>query len=223
MKFHPFAIFALSTFLISCATTHPGNEGKSLSDSPTMPLKISAKTIEGQSSKAFQLVEVTLENTSDDWLRIHHSEVLINNPAESKISVVLGQDLKVWAEATMAKEKQEAHNDDMVKAGILVAGTTAAILGAGKGDRGLTEAGAAVVVGTYTWAAADVINASLKEAQGVDKIPETHLYKEVSIPSKMFLRRWVLLNKPSDRILQKLAVQFETVDGTKDTYVIPLL
>lgn len=223
MKIKTSLILTLSATMIACATTHPGMEGKSVNATPTIPLKISARTVENQSKGAFQLVEVTLENTSDDWVRIDHSEVLINDPAESKVSVVMGDDLKVWAEAVITKEKQEAHNKAMVQTGILAAGTAAAVLGAGRGDRGLATAGAAAMVGTYAWAAADVISASVDAAQGVKKVPETHLYKQVSIPGKMYLRRWVLMNKPADRIIQRVALQFETVDGTKDVYVVPLL
>lgn len=214
--------YMIVLLMTACASTHPGNIGESISPQAKLPLKISAESIDAKKNESFQLIDLTLENTSDAWLKINRTQVLIGDPAESKLSVVLGSDLKDWAQAVSFKQKQDQHNTEMAQMGLLGVGTAAALMGGYRGDSGLATAGAAVAVGTYGWVLTDAISSSINEAQRSEKIPDNHLYHSASIPSKMFLRRWVLINKPVGQVLNKLVIEFETVEGEKDTYAINL-
>ena len=215
-------LMALTLFLAGCATTHPGNEGISLSKDVHLPLKVSAQTIDNPKDESFQLIEITVENMSDEWLRINHSEVIIPDPATSKLSLVFGKDLTDWAQAMEFRLAKDNHNKELLQASLLGAGAVAAIAGEATDNKGLAAAGVITVTGTYAWAATDVILQSRKSAEQSQKVPENHLYRPFSVPGKMFLRRWVLLNKPTKTVVQNLVVQLENVAGEKETYEIKL-
>ena len=221
MKLHqPVCIFSL-VILTACASTHPGKKGYSLKGT-TIPIKISAQNIDYDPKGAFQLIEVTLENPSNDWVKIAHTEVVIANPAESKISVVLGKDLKYWAEAMNERYKIKQHNQEMLQTGLLAAGAVAAVAGVKDGNSNLASAGAGLMTATYGWAVADVISTKIDLAEQSDKSPENHLYHPFSLPSQLFLRRWILINKPVGQHVNKLVIEFETVEGEKDLYEISI-
>lgn len=207
-------------FLFSCASIHPGNEGHSVLNGKKLPIKVSAQTIDDPKGEAFQLMEITIENLSDDWLRISRAEVIISNPAESKLSVVLGKDLHSWAQAMEARLKKDEYNKQLLQAALLTGGSIA--MSSSKQNPGSTAAiaGAVSVLGTSVWAVSDVLSKSYDSATQGSKIPENHLYEPFSVPGKMFLRRWILFNKPSTDVIGKLVVEFETAEGEKDTYEI---
>ncbi len=222
MKYLLICMIALVNLFIGCATTHPGNEGKSTAKEPIIPLKISAQTIDDARGESFQLIELTLENTSENWLRIARSQIVISNPAESKLSVVLGKDLRDWAQAMELRLKKDEHNRQLLQVGLVTAGAAAVVAGTHNNDSSVATVGMATLVGTSAWAVTDVIRQSYRTAQQVDKIPENHLYQAFSVPGKMFLRRWILLNKPSNSLVTTLVIALETVEGEKEHYEIKL-
>ncbi len=218
MKFKLILTLALSAFALSCASTHPGFEGSAVS-ATQIPIKVSAQTIDNNPKDPFQLIEVTFENTSEEWLRINQSQVVINNPAKSRVSVVLGQDLVDWAQAIEIRKKKEEHNKKLLQTGLLVGG---AILAGVYSDSPLGTTGAGVVVATSIWAISDDIIKNIRNAESVNKIPDTHLNRSTMIPGENFIRRWVLLNRPTNTYISRLFIQIKTVDGAKGTYEIKL-
>lgn len=222
MRLQAVIILFLPILLISCATTHPGNEGKSLEKESHLPLKVSAQTIENAKGESFQLIEVTLENTSENWLKVNRSQIVIDNPAESKLSVVVGKDLRDWAQAMELRLQKDEHNKKLLQLGLVTAGAVAAVAGAKSNNAALGTVGTVTFLGTYAWAVTDVIRQSYKAAEQSEKVPENHIYQPFSVPGKMFLRRWVLLNKPSQNLVNNLVIELETIEGKKDSYEIKL-
>ena len=220
MTFKILTAATLSLTLFSCASTHPGTTGKSRTEPTKIPITISAQTIDNPDGETFELVEVTIENKSEDWVRINHTEVVISNPAESKLSIVMDNDLRDWSEAMAARMRKDSYNQQLLQAGLILAGVATAASG-GKGST-LATVGGITVVGTYGWAVGDALEQSYNTATGVDKIPSNHLYRSYSVPGKMFIRRWVLINKPSKVVIKNLVLKIETVDGEKEYYDIPL-
>lgn len=215
MKSRLIILAAVTAFLFSCASTHPGEQGKSIAGKK-LPLAISAENIDNPNGEAFQLIEVTVENTSDDWLRISDAKAVISNPAESKLSVVMGKDLQSWAEAMEVRLKKDEYNRKLLQVGLMGAG---AIASGGKNDT-VSAIGAVTLIGTAAWAVSDVIKHSYNLATQSEKAPENHLYRPFSVPGKMFQRRWILFNKPSKTVIKNLVLEFETAEGEKGTYEI---
>jgi hypothetical protein len=208
----------IALFLTACASTHPGTEGKPLNNDSNIPIIISAENIDLDSTQPFQLIDLTIENKSNDWLRIKRSEVLISDPGKSKLSVVVGQDLKDWAQATQFKLQKDDHNNQMLQLGLLTASSVA--LGSKDSNPTLQTVGALGLIGTSAWVTSDVLKQALRNANQSEKVPENHLYHSFSVPGKMFTRKWVLLNKPVDTVIKTLYVEIETVDGAKESYAI---
>lgn len=236
MKNFKISFLALTCiFIISCATTHPGHIGHSINSTPVLPLVLSAKSIENNFKDSYQILEITLENTSDEWVKLNNNEVIISDPGTSKLSVVLGSDLKDWAQSRMLKEQKDKQNAEVIQAALITAGAIAIIAASSKGGgssassgpmfnsmNDVQTAGAITYLGGIGWVLSDAFSKSYLEASGVNKVPENHLYQSFSIPGKMFSRKWVLLNKPVNTRIDKLILQMETIEGKKDTYELVL-
>lgn len=219
MKFKLILTLTVSAFLFSCASTHPGKEGSSISGTSRLPIKISAQTIDKNEKDPFQLIEVTFENTSDEWLRISKNSVVINNPSESKISVVLGQDLVDWANAMEQRRKKEEHNKKLLQTGLIIG---SALIGGANKDNSVGAAAGVTMLATTVWMVTDSVQQQIRKAEGINQVPDTHLNHSVMIPGKTFIRRWVLLNKPSNTLINRLIIKTETTEGQKELYAIDL-
>lgn len=208
--------------LTSCASIHPGNFAKQAGESQNIPLVISGETIESELGSPYQLVQVTFENTSDTWVRIVESNISLDDLNGSKISVVVGNDLKFWAEAMEAQKKVDDQNKEILQASLALAGAGTMVGGSIKGNSKAVVAGSAVLAGSSVWSAADGITKSKKAANQAPAVPETHLYSPTTVPPKLFLRRWVLLNKPVTEEVHKLVFSIETEKSERATYVIAI-
>lgn len=216
MKRHLLIIQAVLVLILSgCASTHPGQMASELSGKATAALNISAQNIEASAKDSFQLVEVTIENPSDEWIKVSNAKVIINDP---KLAVVLGQDLRDWAQAMNYRIKKDEHNKQLALGGLALAGAAAAASGSSNNNSGVATAGALLLVGTYAWAINDTINQTLRNAEGVPQTPENHLYTNTSVPGKMFTRKWLLLKKPTGLLINTLVFEIETAEGKKATY-----
>lgn len=210
------SIIALS----ACATIHPGETGEAVGPENISGLVVSAESIENKPAQAFQLIEVTFENTKDDWIRINHIELYNPNSSENKVSAIVGADLKTWTEAMKYKMSMDSHNDDMVKSALLGTGYA---LAAGNGkDSNAAAVGVAMMVGTVAWAVTDSIKFGLDQATQSEKVPENHLYRSFAVPGKMFMRRWLLVNRPSGQVIKNLVLLVETLEGQKEYVQIKL-
>jgi hypothetical protein len=217
-------LFIFANLVISCATTHPGQIANQLT-SHNFPIKVSARTIENRAidtfKESFQLIEVTFENTSEAWFKIHSNHILIDDPANSHLSVVLGNDLASWANAMKFQMKKDQYNEELAL-GTLSAAASVAILSSNNRNSSAFALGSIALAGTSIWAVSDALVASYDSATQVEKIPENHLYKACSIPARMFVRRWVLLNKKSNTRINNLAFELETIEGEKETYFVKM-
>lgn len=218
---HGFAI-TLMIAMSACASVHPGEMARRNDGSSPLPLDVSVNTIDVEKGSPFQLVQVTYENTSDDWVRISKAEALTGDSAKNHINVVVGKDLVAWAEAVAAKEDLERQNQEILQTTALVAGAATSVAGAASGNETLETAGLAVVMGTSVWAAADVFSARKRQANSPRLIPESHLYAETIVPPKMFIRRWILFSKPTNTLLPWVVFSVETAEGKKATYTLQM-
>lgn len=207
---------SLTLLVMGCATTHPGAIGSSLKNNLNLPVKISAETIDGGINDAFQLISVTFENTSDRWVKISSARFALNGP--TNISVVTGEDLQQWGQAMQFKLLKDQHNKEVAQTIILTGGTIAM----SSNDKGTRLAGALATLGVLGWAVTDVVTTSYNKATQAEQFPENHLSHPFSVPGKLFVRRWILINKPSNTMVEKIVVDVETISGEKDSYEIAI-
>lgn len=215
-------ILALSLLAISCASKHPGNMGASLSDKKSIDITVSGKTSEGKYDSAFQLIEVTVENNTAEWVRIDRVEVVIEDPSKSKISAVVGADLDSWVEAKNSQDALDNHNAEMAALGVAAAGTAVAVAGAKNKNANATKGGLIALYGTTGYMAGRDLSKAKSNVESAQKVPSTHLYHPFSVPGKMFMRKWILMNKPVGVVIDNLVLEFETVEGKKERYAIKI-
>jgi hypothetical protein len=212
-------IFVLLFFgLVGCATTHPGNIGTPTSVNRKIPITVSAQSIDASSRDVFQLVEITVENNSDSWVRFSREEVAMSDELKTKLSVVLGRDLHDWGQAKAFQLNKDEHNRGLLQGAVLGVG----IVAAGSNNSDTSALGAAAFAGGYVWAVSDIVKADFRKAEGVKGVPENHFYSPYSVPPRMFIRRWLLLNKPVNALVTELVVEFETVEGERERYAVNL-
>ncbi|MES2801825.1 MAG: hypothetical protein V4654_04990 [Bdellovibrionota bacterium] len=206
---------------LSCASTHPGKEAMPLEGQKDLQMKISVLPVEQEAKSAFEMFEITIENLNEDWLRIDKT-TLLTDPSVSKVSVVVGNDLKSWAEATAYQNNIDHHNKDMALAGTTAAGSLLMVAGGVSKSDNLATAGAVTYLAGLTWAVTDTISSARTQSMGVRKVPSSHIYEPFAVPGKMFLRKWILVNKPPGLVMNNMVLQFETVSGEKTIYEIKL-
>lgn len=213
----------LAVFLSSCATTHPGNRATRLDASQQGPeLDISVKEIENQSGDTFGLFDVTFENLEDDWAKIETVDVLISENDVDKVAVVVGKDLDAWTEAMKNKIEQESYNEGLLLGSLAAAGAVASALTSdSQSDAGKTvnAAGTTLVAGTLSYVVYDALKAARESVNGARRTPENHIYYSFTVPGKMFVRRWVLLKKPSKAVFDKVSFRVKTIDGRAADYM----
>ena len=215
----------LPAFAAGCASVHPGNSAKAETANAKIPLKVSAELGDRQDGQGYALIYVTFENVGDRWAKITETNVKFANGDASKLSVVVGQDLVDWASAVETTRELEKHNRSVVETALLIAGG-AAVIGAGGHDgaaaslaRGI---GAAAVVGTGAYMVGNSIADAKHRQERTSWVPEHHLYQPFAVPAKLFVRRWILINKPASENLKTLAFEVKTAEGEKEVYNVSL-
>lgn len=204
-------LFALAAALTGCATVHEGHKAKVATGDSIPGLEISAQETSGGEGGAFALYTVTFENLSDQWVRIDTVEVEMSPEMAKTHSVVVGDDLVAWAEANEDKQRLEKYNTDWIKTGLYSVGIVAALAG-GKNSVA-RPAGLALLGGTALYDVGSKVVDKRNSIIAGKTVPSKHLYAPFAVPGKLFLRRWVLINKPSNSELSNLALAVKTVDG----------
>ncbi len=209
---------SISATLAACAHTHPGQEAESRLNK--LPLKVSARTIDGANGDTFQLIEVTVENLNEEWLKIERTEVVLAENPTHPLAVITGPELSDWAKAMDYRQQRDHQNAQVASTAIGLVTLTSLTSGAYNGSAG--SVGRAVMVGTLSWAVADSIAYATRRHQHEERTPDDHLYTAFTVPGKMFLRKWVLINKPTNSRVNKLVLDFESSKGEEDRYVVAL-
>jgi hypothetical protein len=185
-------------------------------------LAVSAESV-GDAADSFELIYVTFENKGDRWIKIEDVEVPIEPKDIDKISVVVGKDLTDWASAVEEREKLRQHNKEVALASVAAVGAVAAIATSkseSNTGKAVNATGGALVAGALSYALVDTISNSRTIANSPKKVPENHIYQPFSVPGKLFIRKWLLINRPSGMKIDELVLSVKTIDGERERYVV---
>ena len=213
--------------LSHCASVHPGNDAVRYQGNE-LPLRVSAESIENDPDDAQALVELTFENKGAEWVKIDHVEVVLNGEAAKHYGVVVGKDLVSWAEARNEKLKlEEQHRQAILGVlaltNVALAATSTIIDDKSPGavaSRDLSLQTANNLVDASTNEKADATRRQLEDA--VRWSPSHHVYEPFAVPGKLFLRRWLLLTKPTNVKLGRVVFNLHTSAGEETMYVVDL-
>ena len=209
-------------FLAACASIHEGNKAKTVKGETIEGLTVSAVDSSPSLNDPFALFTLTFENSKMDWLRIDSAEVELDENEAKVLSVVVGQDLRDWGTASRERLEKEKRNNRLTQIGLIALGTLASLSGNHDGNSTLESAGIMTAAAGWGWALHDSIKNSSTSGIGLSRFPEHHLYSPFAIPGTMYLRKWVLLNRPSRYKIHSLALKIHTVDGHESHLVIPI-
>lgn len=107
-------------------------------------------------------------------------------------------------------------NREMAQLGLASLGAVAAVGGAAQGNRNMAVGGTALVAGVAAVSAADEISMKRGKATNPNFVPDQHIYRPFSVPGRLFVRKWILLNKKVSQRINALPLEITYVDGKKE-------
>lgn len=211
----------MPALLAACASKEPGLTAAPRAGNP-LPLKITAVAVDEYSDEFNSVVSLTFQNTGERW--IHVDEVGLDFANESSIqqNVILGEDLKAWAESYKIRKQVENFNDSLGITAAILGGTLVAIVSGKSGDTKTAAVGGAVATGASGYQAIKFFRTNRQIAEVGEIVPDGHVYRSFSIPPKGYARRWFLLNTPQKLIVKKFAMNVHSVELGEGGYEVPL-
>jgi hypothetical protein len=177
-------------------------------------LVVHGRELVSLSSANFGVLEFTLENPTDHWVRIEQAHVDFAGPgANAGVTPVAADDIGAWQHAIEQRNTVRAVNTEMAL-DLLALG---AAVGASRRHAGPARAAA---VGVALGAAMVGGAASSHE----DLYPDDHIYAvPIAIPPGLFARRWIVFNTGAvaNRIcLDRAVLDYETADHRRERVVL---
>lgn len=217
------AIIALcAVFMSACASTHPGTKGTHVRGARSVPLIVSAEKQDAWSTDHYTFVTFTVENDSDDMLRVKNSEMDLGSGARRAGSVIVGQDLVEWAKAHEAEMERSQHNKKVAQNALLVGGLGVGILGAATHAPSLAILGLGAAAGGAGWSIVSGMRAGIRNAKNPKKVPREHVYAPFTVPAGMIVRKWAVIQHPRSREIKRVNLSLKLVQGVEETYAIAL-
>ncbi len=198
------------------------SDGQSNKRRHSAGLIVSGTTLDENNSESFSMISLTFENKNEEWMRFDRIEVLIDEDAAKYVSVVKGKDLLDWASAMESRERLKRQRDEVAQLSLAALGAATAVVAAHNNDANAAYAGLGVMAGTQGWAISDALRYRKDWAQNPSAVPSEHVTTPFAVPGKMFLRRWLLLNKPSSKSVSVLPLALHTVDGRRQVVMVKL-
>lgn len=214
-----FVSISLFFFLAACASVH-GNLNAVHKTGVDLPVKITAQEVEEYSDHYHRMIDFTFENTSGRWMRFEDVEFDFSNAMGVEHNIIVGEDLKAWAESYRIKKSIENYNDSLGIAATILTGaflTVASTFDSNAARLGMGMQAAGTGVALYKGVSAAKLNAQVSSL-----VPDGHAYRSFSIPPKGFARRWMLVNTPQKMIVKKFTLSLKSVEKGNASYTVPL-
>jgi hypothetical protein len=209
-----------------CASIHRGiyavpidQQGQELDEKQsTLGMMISCRKDRTYSDDGYTFLQLTLENKSNDWIRIREAYVDFGYQSYNQnIKIISGQDLATWYEATEERIRVQEFNLGVFLA---VLGTVGAIAAHSDSD-GVAAMGALTHLGAVTSLTALEIQSNIREIESAKIFPESHLLAgDTSIPPGLFLRKFILFHTGDQKIakgFKHFFLTYQTESGQAET------
>jgi len=150
-------------------------------------LIISGQLDHDLSSTYFGVVNVVLENRSDQWIQVKDLSLSFPQAAQNKnISVVGGNMFKAWSVADQHRRDYNSKRNTLIAG--LIGGALAA---SSKDDQKLRNLGAGLALGAVAVSATKGKNFKKLKAT----LPSTHLLSgDIVVPPGLFIKKWIVFN-----------------------------
>ena len=209
--------------MMGCASYQPGSEVKISKGEHPRNVPISAYVDNDMSTDEFTVLQFVWGNKNKDWVRIKNVRLdLDNKELKKSINILVGEDLRTWADSLSHKLKVDNFNRQMFMNSLALIGTATMVAGGAKGNQDMAVGGAAL---TSAVIGIDAINKVMDEINHIERaalIPYTHLYNPFSVPPGLYTKKWIVLEAYEDEIPEKLYFDVEYLDGRKVRYNVIL-
>jgi hypothetical protein len=171
------------------------------------------------SSKHFGLINLTIENQSDQWKRVRNVRISFGGEdADSKAQVLVGKGLASWAEAVQHLDLIHRHNRGIVLASLALAGALVAGAGAAAGENIVGGVALGASLGAASALKVTELGDRVRDLENPSIVPANHLLAgELEIPPKLFVRRFLVVDtsNPETPRLEKLRLTYDVGDETE--------
>ncbi len=202
------SIICLFIFCTSCASVHSGsyavpvNQVNSDTTKKTSieeglqaesELIISGKLKRQLSSKFFAFIDLTFENTSQEWVRLTDIKIDFGSEeANENINFTYGTDLSVWFKSTQKRNKIRNYNQQLAIG--VITGLGAGIA-AGSNNSNIQSLGLMTATAGATVLSVNEFNKIQSKIEDAEIFPENHLFaKDFIIPPGLFDKKWLVIN-----------------------------
>lgn len=207
-----FYLTILSLILAACATTHDGSMAKSESKD----ILISVLHKPDLSDKYYQFFEYTIENATSSWKTV---QIVDADFSGENTEALTDDNLSAWIEGAELKLKKAQYNQDLLLGSMAAIGGITALSSHNGGIQSaglVTLAGAAAATSaTHLSRQKDKANSGIKGENGTVNVPKTHVFVPSKIAPESYIRRWIVLKRPSVKATPKKVSNFTS---SKDLY-----
>jgi len=222
----------LGACLWSCASIQNGylarplDERGQLSSQRQTPsgLVISGEERAIYASRNFGFVEVTLENTSADWVRVQELQLDFGDAVRDEgVFMPGGDDVNAWYFATVQRNDIRDTNEAHALAALLLIGSAVGKVAAASDEPALAGAGTALALGASTAALAGAVDSDVQAAEQVQPLPGAHLLRvPFAVPPGLFAKKWVLLNtRPDVPCITAMRISMVLEGGEREQVLLP--
>src|SRR5688572_2295368 len=215
-------------FAPGCATVASGNYGRpidadgKLASSRRTPagLEISARELRSMASAHFGCVEVTIENKTDEWVRIERIGLGFGSAQrDQRVFIPWGRELVSWELAIAERNAVRRANTDTAL--MLTAAGGGALAAAGE-SRGARAAGGLIALGALSTAFATDIDRRASGATDIRPFPEAHLLDvPIAVPPGLFSSRFIVLNTQSSApCVHSMVLDYDTAKGQRERVLV---
>jgi len=169
------AFFALATLTSSCASTHPGQMGKTIAGDDHGEMQVSGKKEEDYSDDYYSFITFTIENKSDEILRIKSAEIEFDAQAAPTANILVGDDLLSWAKAEQEQLDKAKENKRIGQLALILGGAILGGIGHANHSDVTSAIGAGALLGGAAWAVSDSIDTGKANAQNPQRVPSEHI------------------------------------------------
>lgn len=209
-----------TSLLAACASTHPGLHAENEGTNSYRDLNVSAYFRQDLSDPTNFYYEVTFENKGNQWIRVDEIDIDFPPNSGGPYNLIKGADLATWAESLKLKSQTKNFSEGILVAGAILGGLAMAAIGDTRNDLGLKSAGTVIAGAGAAYSMTNAYKEGLHKAQGVNQLPDNHLFKPFVIPSNGLIRKWILWSVPSGKIAKHATLKLKTIEDEQFTYRI---
>lgn len=220
-------------FLTACASSTLQHEGRVYDSTSPAKIRASTEVLKDYTDKHNVFLQVNFENLENSWMRLELVDFELDFHDENiPYNIVVGDDLKAWAESSEEKLKIRRQNTDGILLGIFAASTAVTLFSQNQNQM---RVGLGGMVASSAFQNGVLFSRAYKDAEGGLKVPETHLLAPFTVPSMGLVKRWILINFPDEMLMRNntasirgkrrelfVVLKFKTVEGDTLNYRVQI-